>query len=76
MPDTELNAPFMTIRDVVMEIRADVKGLKETLAPVPARVEDHETRIRGLEKRVWVALGGAIAGGGAAGSIAQIILGG
>lgn len=74
MVDTELNAPFMTIRDVVMEIRSDVKGLKETLSPVPARVDDHEARLRGLERKVWAMIGVAIAGGGVAGTIVQTLL--
>ena len=77
MPEnSDANAPFMTLRDVVMEIRLDVKTLKEALATIPSRVDDHESRIRGLEKKVWLMLGGAVAGGGAAGSVAQILIGG
>lgn len=76
MAENDANAPFMTLRDVVMEIRLDVKTLKENLATLPGVVDDHESRLRGLEKKVWVMVGGAIAGGGAAGSMAQLFIGG
>jgi hypothetical protein len=41
-----------------------------------SRVDDHETRIRRLERIVWVAAGAAAAGGGVVGSIAQQLMGG
>lgn len=41
---------------------------------IPAQ-EDHETRIRKLERMIWVATGAALAGGGAAGALASQIMG-
>jgi hypothetical protein len=61
---------FLTMRDVVLEIRADVKDLKATAAS-KTDIEDHETRIRGLEQAgfrlsgAWSTvgvLGGVLAG--------------
>lgn len=38
------------------------------------RGDDHETRIRRLERAVWIAAGAAMAGGGVLGAIASQIL--
>lgn len=35
------------------------------------RVDDHETRLRKLERAVWLAAGFATAGGGVLGTLAQ-----
>lgn len=40
------------------------------------RSEDHEGRIRRLERAVWVASGAAATAGGVVGSIAQQVMGG
>lgn len=37
------------------------------------RSDDHETRLRALERKVWVAAGAATALGGAAGTVAQML---
>ncbi|NIH81681.1 hypothetical protein [Amycolatopsis viridis] len=53
--------------DAVKEIRGEMKTLREE---VKAQSADHETRIRALERRVWVATGG----GGALGAIAGALI--
>jgi hypothetical protein len=40
------------------------------------RADDHETRIRRMERALWLASGGAAAAGGVLGTIAQQIMGG
>lgn len=60
------NEPFMTIKEMVTEIREDVKELKESVAP-KIDVEDHEQRIRSLEKWRYGTGASLIAALGAAG---------
>lgn len=44
-----------------------VLGLKEQLAPLPDRVDDHEIRIRAIEKYLWIWIGASgLAGAGVA----------
>ncbi len=50
------------VYDLVLE-------LKDELSGVPARVTDHEVRLRVLEKYFWLWLGGAGAVGGIVGAI-------
>lgn len=60
---------------------------QELLALTVARIEvkldqalaqhaDHETRIRRLERALWMAAGAGLAGGGVAGAIAAKLMGG
>jgi hypothetical protein len=46
---------------------------KTDLAPVEARAQDVETRLRGLERARWILVGAATVAGGAAGKIAGLI---
>lgn len=48
-PHTNGSEPYMTVRDMVTEIRFDLKALSAKVADQSA-VEDHEHRIRGLER--------------------------
>ena len=57
--------PYMTVRDMVKEIREDVKGLKEAM-PSQAQVADHEDRIRGLERFRYAIPGAAVISAGVA----------
>ena len=52
------------IYSVVLEVQVDVSDIKTALTEVSKKTEDHETRIRALERRVWAAggAGGAIGG--------------
>jgi len=72
IPPTEGLAFTITGRDIWDKL----SEISEAVAGVPARVEDHEVRIRVLEKKVWgiAGLASAISAGGAAGLVK--ILGG
>lgn len=52
------------IYDAVMKVQVDVADIKTSLENVSKKTEDHELRIRALERRVWAAggAGGAIGG--------------
>src|SRR5690606_31252021 len=59
----EEDAVKVTLRDVyaiMLEVRDQVRDMH----PLPSRIEDHETRIRSLERKVWAAAGAAAAAGG------------
>jgi hypothetical protein len=51
----------LSLRELVLEVRADVKGLDEKIEKIDRNgsigtreeLTDHETRIRGLEKARW-----------------------
>ncbi len=58
------------------EIYDKLSELVVVMSPVPARVEDHEVRIRGLEKKIWAAAGFAAAVGTGLGTALSQILGG
>lgn len=80
-PGDGINQPFMTLRDVVMEIRSDVKSLREALEKInqegsigtKAELADHESRIRMIERKLWLIIGTATAAGGATGTIVQLL---
>ncbi|GHG97539.1 hypothetical protein ACFORH_42945 [Amycolatopsis roodepoortensis] len=65
----------ITTRELYDEMRAvhdEVKSIGEKVADIA----DHEARIRSLERKVWVALGGGSVLGGLAGTLATVLLGG
>lgn len=57
-----------TIYDKLLQVERKVD-------PVPATVQDHETRLRKLEMRVWMWLGGAAVAGGIVGQLGSQMLG-
>jgi hypothetical protein len=72
----------ITPADMYAEIRAtydEVKRLGTVLEPslrdLSGRVEDHETRIRGLERRLWTALGAGVVLAGPLGAVAGVLIG-
>ena len=70
----EEDAVKVTLRDVyaiMLEVRDQVRDMH----PLPSRIEDHETRIRSLERKVWAAAGAAAAAGGVVGIIGQQLVG-
>ncbi len=74
LDDEEEDTVRVTMSDVyrlLLEVRDEVREMR----PLPARIEDHETRIRSLERKVWAAAGAAAAAGGVLGTIAQQLLG-
>ncbi|HEV2784703.1 MAG TPA: hypothetical protein VGX25_35410 [Actinophytocola sp.] len=66
---TELYKEMQGIDSKVDDIRADLKAV---LPMVP----DHETRIRALEKRMWVMAGAATVLGGGLGKLISVWTGG
>lgn len=56
-------------------VRVETK-LDQLLARIIPVQDDHETRLRKLERMIWIATGAALAGGGAAGAIASQLTGG
>lgn len=63
-------------RDVEREVLDRLVSIETKIDVSIGRVDDHEARIRRLERAVWVAAGAAAAGGGVIGSLAQQIMGG
>ncbi|WNT44342.1 membrane protein [Microbacterium phage Mabodamaca] len=58
------------VYDLVVEV-------KDSVAVVPAQgdmLKDHEARIRSLERKVWLAAGGAMVLGGALGNLASTLI--
>lgn len=60
------------VYDLVVEVRQEVALLKTT--ELSKDVDDHETRIRSLEKWVWRAGGIAAAIGAAGGAVASQVI--
>lgn len=53
MSEPNGHEPFLTVREMVAEIRADVKDLNrkaEHMEEAAQDIRDHEDRIRGLER--------------------------
>lgn len=51
----------VTLKDVysdVQSIKGSVNGLKDAMPTQAAQLVDHEKRLRGLETRMWAAIGG------------------
>lgn len=67
-----MTSPLDPIIDIVVDrlARIEVK-LDQALAST----SDHETRIRRLERAIWLAVGFASAGGGAAGAVISKLIG-
>lgn len=53
---------------LVLEIGGDVRDIKNTVQKLSTGQDDHENRIRALEKRVWTAAGTASAVAGSLGA--------
>ena len=68
MNETELGA--------LAEMRGVLIRVETKLDTALTRVEDHETRIRKVERAVWIAAGVASAGGGGIGAIASSFIAG
>ena len=64
------------IYDQVLATKDLAAKLVDKVEAIERRDGDHESRIRALERKVWVAIGGGTALGGAAGALAKLILGG
>jgi hypothetical protein len=65
-----MNAPPDTTGEPVVKVTLaaiyeKVLDVDRKLDPIPRAVADHETRIRALERHMWLWLGAASVGGGA-----------
>lgn len=58
------------------EVYDKLSELVVAMSPVPARIEDHEIRIRSLERKIWAAAGFAAALGTGLGTFLSQLLGG
>lgn len=58
------------------EVLTRLARIETKLDVAIGRVDDHETRIRRLERAVWVAAGAAATGGGIVGAIIRQAIGG
>lgn len=58
------------------EIYDKLVELVVAMSPVPARMEDHETRLRSLERKIWMAAGFAAAIGTGLGTVLSQLIGG
>lgn len=50
----------MTLRELVLEVRSDVHGIKSELANLKMdheQVRDHENRLRSLEQKLYIVAG-------------------
>jgi hypothetical protein len=56
----------------LVRIETKLDGLVHTLM---AKLDDHEMRLRALERKLWLAAGVALAGGGTLGTVASQIIG-
>lgn len=64
------------INDTLTDIRVDIAEIKTMLTDVQTTKVDHETRIRKLERSVWLAAGAATAVGGTSGALVSQLFGG
>lgn len=62
--------------DKLMEVSNKITELAVAVSPIPARFDDHETRLRALEKKIWAAAGFAAAIGTGLGTALSQIFGG
>jgi hypothetical protein len=69
-----MSAPGSPGDQIERFVRLETK-LDLLLQQIMPKQDDHEARIRKLERMVWLAAGSALAGGGAAGAIASQITG-
>ncbi len=58
------------------EIYDKLVELVVTMAPLPVAVQDHENRLRSLERKIWAAAGFAAALGTGLGTVLSQIIGG
>lgn len=70
----EMLATHQAVRDVSMKLDGALSDTARRLDGIDNDVADHETRIRGLERRIWMTVGaGTVVGGGAAALISQLV---
>ncbi len=63
------------IYDKVLATHDLAKEIKGDLGPMHDQIIDHETRLRGVERRLWFMAGAAAAVGGGIAEIARLVFG-
>lgn len=71
-----VNITNREIYDQVIATKELAAKLVDKVEAIEKRDGDHETRIRSLERKVWIALGGGSALGGAAGALVTFLTSG
>lgn len=70
----EMQATHQAVRDVAVKLDGALSDNSRRLDGIDKGMADHETRLRGLERRVWMAVGVSTAvSGGAAALISQLM---
>lgn len=67
---------YSETRDALKEIQHEVAAMNQNLSGVPAKVDDHEIRLRALERFKFALMGVALVGGGLAGALWARLVGG
>lgn len=61
MDSTKDNSNYSD-HDLLIELRTEIRGMREDIRKqndgVNEAIKDHETRLRSIEKYVWLAIGG------------------
>lgn len=71
----EMLATHQAVRDVSGKLDGALDAHARRLDGIDKDVADHETRLRGLERRVWMAVGVSTAvSGGAAALVSQLMM--
>lgn len=63
-PSSRADNAVPVVKVTLDAIYATVLGIDKKVDPIPGTLLDHETRIRALERHVWLWLGAASVGGG------------
>lgn len=69
------NSAQPAVKVTLENIYKTVLDIDKKIDPIPAQVRDHELRLRVIEKRMWVWLGGAALGGGGLAEVFSRVLG-
>lgn len=72
MADNDMGSVTITAKEVYDKL----SELVVSMSGVPARIEDHETRLRSLERKIWAATGFAAALGAGLGTALSQLIGG
>ena len=71
-PNAEIT--LKEVYDILVDVRDDVTTIKKELENTSKDVDDHESRIRALERTIWKAAGGAAVLGAVGGWISKFLL--
>lgn len=74
MSNDDIDAKEPSTRITLHAVYNLVLELKDDLTGLPRRVDDHEIRIRAIEKYLWVWIGAAGVGGAGLGQIINTLI--